>query len=96
MTTAQPFVVRVDKPRVTVTYNCPTAEWALRKLSEFQAAGHANIIITGPDGQPLAEADLFAMVNRAVDSAPEPGADRAVTKPQGTKSVVPLREVSAA
>ncbi|MCJ2121211.1 hypothetical protein [Methylobacterium sp. J-077] len=62
MTAAPPFVVRARKPHGTATYNCPTPEWALKKLADFRAAGHDSITITGPDGQPLAEADLRAMV----------------------------------
>ncbi|MCJ2055604.1 hypothetical protein MKL09_03440 [Methylobacterium sp. J-048] len=62
MTGAQLFVVRARKSHGTATYNCPNAEWALKKLGDFQAAGHDSISITGPDGQPLTEADLRAMV----------------------------------
>lgn len=62
MTAAPPFVVRARKPHGTATYNCPTPEWALKKLGDFRVAGHDNISITGPDGQPLDEADLRALV----------------------------------
>ena len=47
MTAAPPFVVRARKPHGTATYNCPTPEWALKKLGDFRAAGHDNISITG-------------------------------------------------
>ncbi|MHC2106541.1 hypothetical protein [Methylobacterium sp.] len=62
MTSAPLFVVRARKPHGTATYNCPTPEWALKKLGDFRAAGHDSISITGPDGQPLDEADLRALV----------------------------------
>jgi len=62
MTAPPPFVVRARKPHGTATYNCPTSEWALKKLADFQAAGHDSITITGPDGQSLTEADLLALV----------------------------------
>ncbi|SFM50253.1 hypothetical protein [Methylobacterium pseudosasicola] len=62
MSAATLFVVRAQKPHGTATYHCPTPEWALKKLADFQAAGHDHITITGPDGQPLTEADLRALV----------------------------------
>ncbi|MCJ2091308.1 MULTISPECIES: hypothetical protein [unclassified Methylobacterium] len=74
MTTAPPFVVRARKPHGTATYNCPTPEWALKKLSDFQAAGHDSISITGPDGQLLSEAELRALV--AGQDSPVRSADR--------------------
>ena len=55
--------MRARKSHGTATYNCPTAEWALRKLGDFQAAGHDSISIVGPDGQSLTEAELRAMID---------------------------------
>ncbi|MER2217744.1 hypothetical protein [Methylobacterium brachiatum] len=63
MTGAALFVVRARKSHGTATYNCPTAEWALRKLGDFQAAGHDSISIVGPDGQSPTEAELRAMID---------------------------------
>jgi hypothetical protein len=62
MTGTSLFVVQARKSHGTATYNCPTAEWALRKLGDFQAAGHDSVSIVGPGGQTLTEAELRAMV----------------------------------
>ena len=35
MKTTPPFVVRAKRSHGTVTYNCPTPEWALKKLRDF-------------------------------------------------------------
>ncbi|MCJ2102226.1 hypothetical protein [Methylobacterium sp. E-046] len=56
------YVVRGVAQSGTVTYNCPTADWALRKLRDFKAAERRDITVTGPDGALLTEADLIGMV----------------------------------
>jgi hypothetical protein len=63
------FIVRAKVPYGTVTYNCPTAEWALRKLRDFQAAGYESISITAPDGTALHEADLVSILDGAATTA---------------------------
>ncbi|SFM88770.1 hypothetical protein [Methylobacterium pseudosasicola] len=70
MTTAPPFAVRAKRPHGTVTYNCPTPEWALKKLRDFQSVSYENISVTGPGGQPLVEADLVAMIEGGMQTAP--------------------------
>ena len=62
MTAGPFFIVRATKPHGSATYRCPTPDWALKKLRDFQAAGHDSITVTGPDGRPLTEADLRAIV----------------------------------
>ena len=61
------YVVRGSRSRGTITYNCPTTEWALRKLRDFKAVGYTDITVTDSDGQPSTEADL-------VGTADGPGA----------------------
>ncbi|WP_267360050.1 MULTISPECIES: hypothetical protein [unclassified Methylobacterium] len=56
------YVVRGAAKNGIVTYKCPTADWALRKLRDFKAADYQNIIVTDPDGALLTEADLIGMV----------------------------------
>ena len=40
---------------------CPTPQWALRKVAEFERKGYTNITVTGPNG-PLTEAELLSLV----------------------------------
>jgi hypothetical protein len=56
------YVVRGVARHGTITYNCPTADWALRKLRDFKAADYQDIIAVDPDGVPLTEADLSSVV----------------------------------
>ena len=56
------YVVRGVAPKGTVTYNCSTADWALRKLRDFKAAERQDITVTDPDGALLTEADLIGLV----------------------------------
>lgn len=57
------YVVRGSRSKGTVTYNCPTPEWALRKLRDFKAAKYEDITITAPDGSTLTETDLIGIVD---------------------------------
>ena len=54
------YVVRGVTKHGSVTYNCPTPDWALRKLRDFEGARYREVSVTGPDGQPMTEADLIA------------------------------------
>lgn len=62
-----------------ITYKCPTAEWALRKLRDFQAAGRQDITVSDLDGVSLTEAALVGIVegsgtpltDEAVPAAPQ-------------------------
>ncbi|MCJ2136638.1 hypothetical protein MKK69_21750 [Methylobacterium sp. J-026] len=63
------YVVRGAAKNGIITYKCPTAEWALRKLRDFKAAGRQDITITDPDGVSLTEADLIGIVDGS-DGAP--------------------------
>ena len=65
----RPYVVRGATGHGFVTYKCPTADWALRKLRDFRAADRRDITVVGPDGEPLTEADLIGLVEGA-GSAP--------------------------
>lgn len=56
------YIVRSAAKNGIITYKCPTADWALRKLRDFKAAGRQNITVTDPDGAPLTEADLIGVV----------------------------------
>ncbi|MCJ2048260.1 hypothetical protein [Methylobacterium sp. J-070] len=56
------FVVRGVAQHGTITYKCPTAAWALRKLQDFKAAERRDIAVTDPDGTPLTEDDLIGIV----------------------------------
>ena len=62
MTAPSPFVVRASTARGNITCNCPTPEWALRKLRDFLKAGHSDISIIGPDGEVLTKTTLVEMV----------------------------------
>ncbi|GJE09354.1 MULTISPECIES: hypothetical protein [Methylobacterium] len=63
------YVVRGSTAHGTVTYNCPTADWALRKMRDFVAAERRDITVVGPDGAVLTEADLIGIAEGA-GSAP--------------------------
>ena len=56
------YVVRGAAQNGIITYKCPTAEWALRKLRDFKAADRRDITVTDPDGTLLTEADLIGIV----------------------------------
>ena len=43
------------------TFLCPTPQWALRKVAEFERKGYTNITVTGPDG-PLTSDELHSLV----------------------------------
>lgn len=59
------YVVRGFTAHGSVTYKCPTAEWALRKVRDFTAAERRDITVLGPDGTLLTEADLIGIVDGA-------------------------------
>lgn len=57
------YVVRSVRSHGNVTYNCPTAEWALKKLRDFSARGDMDITVLDPDGNSVSEADLVNCVS---------------------------------
>jgi hypothetical protein len=73
------YIVRGASKAGAVTYMCPTADWALRKVRDFKAAGRDNISVTDPDGLVVTEADLIGIVEgsgaapseEAVPAAPQ-------------------------
>jgi hypothetical protein len=69
METRRLYVVRGVAKHGTITYNCPTPEWALRKLRDFKAAQYQDISVVDPDGGSLAEADLV-IIAKAPGAAP--------------------------
>lgn len=54
------YIVRGFSKHGTVTYNCPSPEWAVRKYRDLTSQELADVTITGPDGRMLALADLEA------------------------------------
>ena len=42
----------------TVTYHCPSPEWAVRKYRDLIAGERSGVTITGPGGQSLSLMDL--------------------------------------
>ena len=62
METRRLYIVRGVAQKGIVTYNCPTADWALRKLRDFKAAERRDITVTNPDGALLTEAELVGIV----------------------------------
>ena len=68
------YAVRGVTKRGTVTYNCPTPNWALRKLRDFEGQRYGDIRVTGPDGEPLTADDLEALARgtpASVQAVPE-------------------------
>lgn len=63
------YVVRGVAKHGIITYNCPTPEWALRKLRDFKAAHYQDISVADPDGGSLTEADLV-VIAEASGAAP--------------------------
>ena len=59
------YIVRGIAKGGTVTYNCPTPEWAVRKHRDLITSGLSNVTITGPDGQALT---LAALEGSSVES----------------------------
>ncbi|MCJ2068139.1 hypothetical protein MKK75_04820 [Methylobacterium sp. J-030] len=56
------YVVRGAAKNGIITYKCPTAEWALRKLRDLKTAERQDITVTDPDGAQLTEAELISIV----------------------------------
>lgn len=54
-------MVRGVTKRGSVTYRCPTPDWALRKLRDFEAKEYRDVSVAGPDGAPLTADDLEAL-----------------------------------
>ena len=52
------------------TYNCPTPEWALRKVTDFKVAEYRDIDVTNPAGAALTEADLISIVAGEIKRSP--------------------------
>ena len=68
METRRFYVVRAQSRGGTVTYNCPTPEWALRKLRDFKNSQYTDIVAVDPDRQTIGERALEALVS----GKPEP------------------------
>jgi hypothetical protein len=79
------YVVRSVRPRGNISYNCPTAEWALRKLRDFSARGDSAVTVLAPDGTPLSEADLVGCVE---GSGAAPADEVLLAAPQITRQPV--------
>jgi hypothetical protein len=52
------YIVRGVAKGRTVTYKCPSPEWAVRKHRDMVTSDLVDVTITGPDGQMLSLADL--------------------------------------
>lgn len=74
---SHPYVVRGVSNNGTVTYNCSTPEWAVRKLRDMIESKLSDVTITGPDGQALSLTDLEALSNEAAVPKPSAQASRA-------------------
>jgi hypothetical protein len=59
------YIVRGTAKNGTVTYKCPTPEWAVRKYRDLTARNLTDVEITGPGGQSLSLADLESVSNEA-------------------------------
>lgn len=70
MKSNHPYIVHGVAKNGTVTYNCPTPEWAVRKCRDMVARELSGVTITGPDGRVLSLADLEGVsVERDVPKA---------------------------
>ena len=69
MTSARFYVVTGRSGANRFTYNCPTPDWALRKLRDFRAAGRSDIAVAGPDGTAMTEDDLVRIAGEGVSPA---------------------------
>jgi hypothetical protein len=81
------YVVRGAAKNGIITYKCPTADWALRKLRDFKAAERQDITVTDPNGALLTEAELIGLVeDSGAVSADEamPAAPQAMRQPAQT------------
>ena len=76
------YVVRGAAKHGTVTYNCPTIEWALRKLRDSTTAQCKDITVTEPNGLPLTEADLIGFIE---GSGAAPSEETILAAPQVTR-----------
>jgi hypothetical protein len=56
------YTVRGVRANGSVTYQCPTADWALRKLRDFTAKEYSDITVLDPIGRQVSEADLISTV----------------------------------
>ena len=52
------YIVRGVTKGGTVTYRCPSPEWAVRKYRDMVARELSDVTITGPDGGVLSVAEL--------------------------------------
>ena len=59
-----PYAVRGGRKSGVVTFLCPSPQWALRKLADFEKAGYTAITVKGPGGASVTKADLDALVAR--------------------------------
>ena len=67
------YIVRGSAKGGTVTYNCPSPEWAVRKHRDLTQRDLVNVMITGPDGQTLTLTELEGMADEgAVPAASVP------------------------
>lgn len=53
-----PYTVTGRRKNGTITFHCPTADWALRKLNDFERSGYAGIAVTDSEGRALDEQAL--------------------------------------
>ena len=57
------YIVRGNASNGTVTYNCPTPEWAMRKYRDLTTLELKDVTITGPDALPMTLEGLEALTN---------------------------------
>ncbi|MCJ2085843.1 hypothetical protein MKK88_07530 [Methylobacterium sp. E-005] len=81
------YVVRGASKNGIITYKCPTAAWALRKLRDFKAAGRQDITVNDRDGTLVTEAELINIVEGSGAAPAEeaiPAAPHAMRQPAQT------------
>ncbi|GAN51990.1 hypothetical protein [Methylobacterium radiotolerans] len=73
------YEVRGMRADGSVTCQCPTADWALKKLRDFLAKGYSDITVRDPDGRQVSEADV---INTVEGSGAAPAEDALPAVPQ--------------
>ena len=73
------YAVRGMRGNGSVTYRCPTADWALKKLRDFIAKGYSDITVLDPNGRQISEADL---INTIEGSGAAPAEEALPAAPQ--------------
>ena len=82
---AQRYVEKAFLVALWRAWMCPTPQWALRKLADFEKAGYTAIAVTGLGGTTLTKADLDALV--ASETATAGGGPVSINAPSAPELV---------